>query len=203
MASVARKTYTPEEYLALEREAEYRSEYVNGEIYAMAGASEAHVTITSNMLAEIHQQLKGKPCRVYAIDLRVNVSPTGMYTYPDVFAVCGEREFQDERRDTVTNPTFIAEVLSPSTETYDRNEKFDHYSKLPSLQEYVLISQNKIKVERFTRQGEDWLLTILSDLDSTLTLASISCAVQLSEIYRNVDFPTQPEPLRTPGQMEP
>ena len=195
MALVARKTYTPEEYLALERQAEYRSEYVNGEIYAMAGASEAHVTITTNLLVQIHQQIQGKPCRVYAIDLRVKISPTGMYTYPDVVAACGERQFNDAR-DTLTNPTVIAEVLSPSTEAYDRGEKFAHYRKLPSLQEYVLVAQDKVRVERYVRHGEDWLLTEISDPNATLQLTSIGCAIPLTDIYSNVDFPTEPAPLR-------
>jgi Uma2 family endonuclease len=196
MALVARKTYTPEEYLALERQAEYRSEYVNGEIYAMAGASRAHVTITSNMLSEIHQQLKGKPCRIYAIDLRVKVSATGMYAYPDMVAACAQHQFDEARQDTLTNPTVIAEVLSPSTEAYDRGEKFAHYRKLPSLQEYILVAQDKVRVERYVRHGEDWLLTEISDLNAALQLTSIGCAIPLTDIYSNVDFPTEPAPLR-------
>ncbi|MGA7730840.1 MAG: Uma2 family endonuclease [Chloroflexia bacterium] len=196
MASVARKTYTPDEYLALEREAKHRSEYINGEIYAMAGASEAHVTITGNLWTEIKQQLKGKPCRSYAIYMRVQVSATGMYTYPDLVATCGERAFSDAKQDSLTNPTFIAEVLSPSTEAYDRGEKFAHYRELPSLQEYVLVAQDKMQVERYMRHGEDWLLSVISDPATSLHATSIGCAIPLSEIYRDVEFPADlsPEP---------
>ncbi|MEO5951329.1 MAG: Uma2 family endonuclease [Chloroflexia bacterium] len=192
MASVARKTYTPEEYLELERNAEYKSEYINGEIYAMAGASVDHITISSNLLAEIHQQLKGKPCRVFNSDLRIKVNPTGMYTYPDITAVCGTIRLEDTKQDTLLNPTLIAEVLSPSTEAYDRGEKFAHYRKLPSLQEYILISQDKILVERYIRQGEDWLLSAFSDPNATLNLTSINCAIPIASIYTDVDFPSEP-----------
>lgn len=213
MASTAHVTYTPEEYLALERKAEYKSEYINGQIYpmggedlsdgeihAMAGASERHNQITVNLTVEIAQHFKGKSCRVYTNDMRVKVSPTGMYTYPDVVALCGTSLFEDEQRDTLTNPTMIAEVLSPSTEAYDRGEKFAHYRRLPSLQEYVLISQDKLRVEHYLRRGNEWILTELSDPDDTLHLPTIDCSVPLREIYDKVEFPVPPSTPRTASE---
>lgn len=201
MASLERKTYTPEEYLALERTADYRSEYINGEIYAMAGAGAAHITLVGNIWGEIRQQHRGKPCRSYAIDMRVQVKPTGIYTYPDLVVVCGDFAFNDAKQDTLLNPTVIVEVLSPSTEAHVRGEKFAHYRKLNSLQEYVLLAQDKMHVERFTRQGDNWLLTEISDPEASLQLASISCTIPLAEIYRDVDFPARRAPLH-PSQME-
>jgi Uma2 family endonuclease len=193
MASTVRKTYTPEEYLALERKAEYKSELINGEIYAMSGASKEHNWITLNLASELRQKLKGKPCDVFSADMRVKVSPTGMYTYPDVVAVCGGSSFEDSEVDTLTNPTMITEVLSPSTEAYDRGEKFAHYRKMPSLQEYVLISQDKLRVEHYLRRGNEWILTELSDPDDTLHLSSIDCSVPLREVYDKVEFTARNE----------
>src|SRR6476661_5007696 len=141
--------YTSDQYLALEREAEYRSELVNGQIYSMSGASREHNLITTNLSREISTQLRGKPCETYSSDMRVKISPTGMYTYPDVTVACGEPRFEDDHVDTLLNPTVIVEVLSPSTEAYDRGEKFAHYRKLDTLSDYVLISQDKARVEHF------------------------------------------------------
>ncbi len=190
MASTARITYTPEEYLALERQAEYKSEYINGEIYAMAGASKEHNWITLNLASEVRQQFKGKPCDVFSADMRVKVSATGMYTYPDVVAVCGGSTFDDNEIDTLTNPSVIVEVLSPSTEAHDRGDKFAHYRRLPSLQEYVLISQDKVRVEHYLRRGQEWIFTELSEMEDTLHLASVDCSVGLREIYDKVEFTT-------------
>jgi Uma2 family endonuclease len=134
--SLQTKTYiSPEEYLALERKAEYKSEYFAGEMFAMSGASPRHVLIVTNVVAELRSQLKQRPCTVYSTDLRVRVSPTGFYTYPDVVVVCDQPQFADEQRDTLINPTFIVEVLSESTKDYDRGEKFEHYRTLVSLKE--------------------------------------------------------------------
>lgn len=196
MASIARRTYTPEEYLELERKAEFRSEYINGEIYATSGASFVHNRIAMNFAARAYQQLEGKPCVVVGSDQRVGITPTGMYTYPDVTIVCGTVQLQDTRQDTITNPTVLVEVLSPTTEANDRGEKFAHYRTLPSLREYILISQDRILVERFVRQGDDWLLTALNDPNVTLHLTSIDCAIPLSNIYTDVDFPSEPAPIR-------
>ena len=122
-------------------------------------------------------------------DVRVFVGRTGLYTYPDVVAVCGERQFLDAEVDTLLNPTLIGEILSPSTESYDRGKKFGHYRQLASLQEYVLVSQDQVLVERFTRQGDEWLLTEFNSLDDTLRLASIGCEIPLREIYARISFP--------------
>jgi len=187
--SAAERLYTPEEYLALERAAETKSEYFDGRIFAMSGATEDHNLIAGNVFAEIRGQLKGRPCRAYMADMRVKVSETGLYTYPDVMALCGERLLADGRRDTLLNPGAIIEVLSPSTEAYDRGEKFAHYRRLESLTDYVLIAQDKARVEHYVRQGEQWVLTSIDSLDGTLHLASIGCEVALRDIYAMVEFP--------------
>ena len=195
MSSVAQSLYTPEQYLALEREAAYKSEYVNGQIVAMAGASLEHNTITANLVRALGNQFVGRPCRVFSSDMRVKVVATSLYAYPDVVAVCGEIRFDDLQRDTLVNPNAIIEVLSISTEAYDRGEKFAHYRKLESLTDYVLIAQDKVSVEQYVRQGVHWMLTEITELDAMLKLASIECEVALSDIYDKVEFPTRPEPL--------
>ena len=190
MASAARITrYTPQQYIALERKADFKSEYDDGFITAMAGASPDHNTIAVNLAGEIRSQLRDRPCRVFVSDIRVLVSPTGLYTYPDVVALCGKLQFEDDKRDTLLNPTVIVEVLSPTTESYDRGRKFAQYRLLESLREYVMVAQDQVLVERYTRHGEEWLLTVLSDLDATLRLTSIGCEVSLREIYAKVEFP--------------
>jgi len=187
MASAAfEKRFSPEEYLALERKADFKSEYHDGFITAMAGTSREHNLIALNVGGEIRSQLKDRPCEAYKSDMRVYINRTGLYTYPDVVAVCGEPRFQDDEVDTLLNPTMIVEVLSPTTETYDRGTKFLHYRRLPSMREYVLVSQDEVLVERFTRQGDDWLLTELNQIDDTLRLASIDCELPLREIYAKV-----------------
>ena len=189
--SLQLKSYlTPEEYLAIERKAEYKSEYFNGEMFAMAGASERHVLIVTNVVAELRGQLRRRPCTVYSTDLRVRVSPTGLYTYPDVVVVCGQAQFADDQKDTLLNPTLIVEVLSESTKDYDRGRKFEHYRTLTSLSEYVLIDQDKHHVEHFVRQPENrWLLSETNRLEDTIHLSSISCDLALAEVYDKVELP--------------
>ncbi|MFZ1642410.1 MAG: Uma2 family endonuclease [Candidatus Contendobacter sp.] len=189
MTALTQSFYTPEQYLALERQANYKSEYVNGSIFAMAGASKEHNQIAFNIAGELHGQLKNRPCLAYVNDLRVKVNATGLYTYPDVAALCGEPQFEDEQMDTLLNPSVIIEILSPSTEAYDRGDKFAHYRRLPSLMEYVLIAQNKVRVEHYIRQDNKWVLTEMDSLDETLCLASIQCEIPLREIYAKVDLP--------------
>jgi Uma2 family endonuclease len=189
MSSAAVKTrYTPEQYLALERKAPFKSEYHDGGIHAMSGASREHNLASGNIFREISTQLKDRSCEVYINDMRVRVNPTGLYTYPDVVAVCGEPDFEDSELDTLLNPTLIVEVLSPSTEAYDRGEKFANYRRLVSLREYVLVSQDRVCVERYVRQEDEWLLTELSRLEDNLRLTSIECDVALSEIYAKIPF---------------
>jgi Uma2 family endonuclease len=179
---------TPEEYLAIERHATYKSEYVNGEVFAMSGASPRHVLIVTNVVAELRQQLKQRPCTVYSTDLRVKVRPTGLYTYPDVIVVCDQPQFDDEQRDTLLNPTVLVEVLSESTKDYDRGGKFEHYRTLTSLAEYVLIAQDKYHVEHFVRQPDNrWLLAETNRLDDTIHLPSIACDLALTEVYDKVE----------------
>ncbi len=191
MSSLARTLYTEEQYLALERSATYKSEYLNGQILAMAGASLEHNTITTNLVRVIGNQFVRRSCQVFSSDMRVKVIATGLYSYPDVVAVCGEMHFDDAQRDTLANPDVIVEVLSPSTEAYDRGEKFAHYRRLSSLTEYVLIAQDKVRVERYLRQAAGWVLTEMSDLDSRLTLVSIDCDVPLRDLYDKVQFPPE------------
>jgi Uma2 family endonuclease len=180
---------TPEQYLAIERRAEKKSEYYGCEMFAMSGASEPHNILTVNVSSELRTQLRGRPCRSYASDMRIKVSAAGLYTYPDVIAVCGERTFDDAQHDTLTNPTVIVEVLSPSTELYDRGKKFEMNSRLENLSDYILISQDKPRVEHFARQGDrNWLLSVADDLGAVLTIASLDCAIALSDIYENLDF---------------
>ncbi len=189
MFSQAQKRYTPEEYLALERQAQCKSEYYAGEIFAMAGASRWHNLIVANVVGELRAQLKGRPCTTYPSDMRVKVSATGLYTYPDVIVVCGEAEFEDNQQDTLLNPTLIVEVLSDSTEAYDRGGKFAHYRKLPSLMEYVLIAQTKPHIEHYVRQPDNrWLLSEADSLSDTVHLPSIDCRLALAEVYDKVDI---------------
>jgi len=189
MSSQAQKHYTPEEYLALERQAQCKSEYYAGEIFAMAGASRWHNLIVTNVLRELSLQLKGRPCTTYPSDMRVKVSPTGLYTYPDVTVVCGEAQFEDNQQDTLLNPTLIVEVFSESTEAYDRGGKFAHYRKLTSLMEYVLITQTKPHIEHYLRQPDNrWLLSEAESLHDTIHLPSIDCRLVLAEVYDKVDI---------------
>lgn len=189
MATAALTYYTPEEYFALDRGAEFKSEYRDGRIVAMTGATSAHVTLTVNVVAGLHARLRGGPCRAFVSDMRTQVGGGRRYTYPDVTAVCGEPRFIDETLDTLTNPVLIVEVLSPSTEAYDRGEKFLHYRTIESLQEYVLVAQDRVLVERFVRAGEFWTLSAMTDLDDVLELTSVGCSIPLREIYENVDVP--------------
>lgn len=193
-SSAAQARYTPEQYIELERKAPYKNEFINGQIYAMSGASRAHNLITGNTHREVSSQLRGRSCEAYVNDMRVKVAATGLYTYPDVAVVCGEIRFDDAQKDTLLSPTVLIEVLSPSTEAYDRGEKFAHYRRLESLQEYVLIAQDKVRVEHFRRQGVQWVLTEISDSAGTVELASIECHVALRDIYDKVEFPPESVP---------
>jgi Uma2 family endonuclease len=188
MASQVKAHYTPEEYLALERQAEYKSEYFDGEIFAMTGASRRHNLVAGNVLASLHGQLRKRPCEIYPSDMRVKVTPTGLYTYPDVVIVCGEPIFDDKQKDTLLNPTMLVEVLSKSTASYDRGEKFEHYRKLDSLAEYLVIAQNKYHAEHYARQIDNrWLLSESDDMQKTIHLSSIECDLALADIYDKVE----------------
>jgi Uma2 family endonuclease len=189
MATAEKRRITPQQYLARERAAETRSEYFNGEMFAMSGATWEHTLIKDNLARALGNQLEGGPCRAATSDLRVKVDATGLYTYPDIVIVCGQPQFEDNVLDTLLNPTAIVEVLSESTEKYDRGGKFAHYRQLPMIQEYILVSQDRPLVERFVRQTDgSWLLTEFAGLETRLPLASVPAEVPLAEIYRGVDF---------------
>lgn len=179
---------SPEEYLVMERKAEYKSEYRNGQIVAMPGASRQHNIITVSISGELYVQLLNRECEAYTNDMRVKVKNTGLYTYPDVVVVCEEPLFEDNYFDTLLNPTVIVEVLSPSTESYDRQEKFLAYKTLESLQEYILVSQNEVHIEQYIRQQEQWTLNKFNSLDDVFVLASIECKLALRAIYAKVKF---------------
>ncbi len=187
------KFITPEEYLRIERAAEFKSEYFAGEMFAIARGSAKHSLLKANLVREIGNRLKGRICTVYDSDLRVLVSATGLFVYPDATVVCGPLETHDG--DNATNPTLLVEVLSDSTENYDRTTKFDHYRKIPSLREVLFVSQQQPIVERFSRDDDGgWKLTDARGLDATIELSSIGVSLPLSEIYDKVEF--QPDPLR-------
>jgi Uma2 family endonuclease len=189
MSTLAKTHYAPEEYLELERAAEFKSEYFNGEIYAMSGASRRHALIVTNLVADLGRQLKKLPATVYSSALRVKVNPTGLYTYPDVIVMCGEAQFSDEQKDTLINPNIIIEVLSESTKDYDRGGKFEQYRTLESFKEYVLVAQDKPHVEHFVRQPDNrWILTETNRMEDSIELSSIGCTLALTEIYDKVDL---------------
>lgn len=189
MSSLGAQTiYSPEEYLYLERKATFKSEYLRGGILAMAGASLAHTLITVDITTELNIQLRGKECKVVSNDLRVKTVQQVSYLYPDVVIFCGEPEFEDETFDTLLNPVIIIEVLSPSTEIYDRTEKFESYKQIATLKEYILVSQDKVKVEHHQIQDSQWKLREYQELQDTFTLSSIGCKLSLNDVYRRVNL---------------
>ncbi|PQJ95326.1 Uma2 family endonuclease [Chromatium okenii] len=180
-------TLTAQEYLDWERQQEMRHEFINGEIYAMTGASRSHNLICSNLVAALHSQLRGKSCEVYVNDMRVKVSITGMYTYPDVVIACDKPAFEDQQIDTLLNPLLIIEVLSHSAEGYDRGAKFLHYRNLPSLQDYLLVSKHEIRIEHYTRQVDHcWLLTEYQQSDERIAFDALGCSVLVQDVYERV-----------------
>lgn len=183
---------TPEEYLRLERAAEWKSEYIDGEMFAMAGASPRHVLIATNLARELGHQLREGPCTTYAADLRVATDTRRHYTYPDVVVAREPLQFVDDHRDTITNPTLTAEVLSESTEKYDRGAKFERYRSVPSLAEYLLVSQDRVHIELYTRQPNGaWILREWNDPGAEIDLASLHCRLRVAEVYAKVTFGEQ------------
>ncbi len=185
-----RKYISPEDYLAMERESLERHEYFDGEIFQIAGSSEKHNTISLSIAGELRQQLKRCQCKVYQVDMRVYIPKTGLYTYPDVSVVCGKPQLlPDAHLDTLTNPILITEVLSISTEGYDKGAKFDNYSSLESLREYLLVSQDARKVMRYTKQTDgSWVLMDFIGDKTEIELVSIECRLTLDDIYDKVDL---------------
>ncbi len=193
--------FSVEEYLALERESEERHEYLDGYVYAMAGESPEHSDICSNLAGILYLQLRGTPCRVWSKDTKVRSGPEpksrqatkGLFSYPDLVVVCGAPQFHDAYRDVLLNPAVIIEVLSPSTEAFDRGEKFWRYRTwLPALTNYLLVSQALPLIEQYLRQSNDtWILSTASTLEESLYLAPIDCTLRLREVYDRITFPSE------------
>ena len=184
--------HTPRQYLVRERRAEYRSEYIDGEIVAMAGATERHATIAQNIAAHLYFRVGGR-CRLYQSDLKVRVQHGSGFAYPDVMVLCGEPRFAEGARDVVANPTIVFEVLSPGTERRDRGVKARAYRAVETLQAYVLVSQQEPRVELYVRDADgEWPCAIFQRLDDAVLLAAAGCSLTLAEIYRNVVFAEAP-----------
>jgi Uma2 family endonuclease len=181
-----KRTWTRDEYLAMERSSPEKHEYCDGEVLARAGASEEHNLIVANVIGELGNLLRRRPCKVYPSDMRVKIPATGLYTYPDASAVCHRPEFEDDKTDTLLNPQVIIEVLSDSTENYDRGTKFKNYRTIPSLVDYVLVSQAEVLVEHHLRQADGSRLMREHRAGERLDLASIGCALDVDELYLKV-----------------
>lgn len=189
MTAQPEKRYSEDEYLELEREADYKSEYYRGEIFAMAGAGHNHNRIVENLSIEIGSFFKGKSCRTYSSDQRIHIPANGLYTYPDLLIVCGKNEYLDNKRDTITNPLVIIEVLSESTSAYDRGEKFHYCRSIPSLREYVIIDSLSVAAEVFRKNEEDtWFLASEAySVQETIELGSVDLTLSLADIYAETE----------------
>ena len=188
---------TEAEYLERERLAEFKSEFYDGEIFAMSGGTPPHSLIAANAIGELHGKLKGGSCNVYTSDLRLKIEATGLITYPDFSVVCGPVQFAEDTDDTVVNPTLVGKVLSDSSEAYDRGKKFENYRRMPSLREYLLISQKEARIELFSRREDGgWILRDAAGLDGALDLPSLNVTLALKEVFAGVQF--VPAPLRSP-----
>ncbi|HEX7314373.1 MAG TPA: Uma2 family endonuclease [Pyrinomonadaceae bacterium] len=178
---------TPEEYLAIERKSEIKNEYYAGDVFAMVGASKQHNLIAANVIRVLGNQLVDRPCNVYPSDMRVKVSATGKYTYPDVVVACEEELFDDAEKDTLLNPVLIVEILSESTEAYDRGKKFEQYQYIESLTEYLLITQEPYRVEQYVRQSNrEWRYSEYHDADDEVTINIIGCRLPLKDVYAKI-----------------
>jgi Uma2 family endonuclease len=187
MTAQTNKRMTVAEYLAFERSSETRHEYIAGDILAMSGASAAHNVITANTIARLHGQLLQRNCTVFPSDMRLGLTQQNIYVYPDVTVVCGDIEFGDAEQDTILNPRVIIEVLSPSTENYDRGKKSQYYRAIPSLQEFLLIAQDEQYIEHFVRYSEhQWLFSEITEEQALVYLASIDCTLHLKDVYNKV-----------------
>ncbi len=185
---------TSEAYLALERSGTEKHEYLAGSVYATASASARHSRIAGSAYASLYAQLRQRNCTVYPSDMRVKAVQTGMYAYPDITIVCGNEQFEDDTQDSLLNPVVIIEVLSPSTEKFDRGRKFQSYRTILSLREYILISQDDCRIERFDRQSDNtWIYSEAAGPDGALELSTIQCVLRLAEVYEKVTFPAAGE----------
>jgi Uma2 family endonuclease len=184
-----KKVFSPAEYLAMEEVADHKSEYFNGEIFAMLGGTPDHSSVAVNIAAELDRLLAPRPCRVFNSDMRLHIESNSLYTYPDVMVVCGKVELVKRRNDTVTNPVLIVEVLSESTRDYDRGMKFNMYKQVPSLQEYVVVESENPRVECYRRGADDqWVVEMIDDPNATVRLVSVACEIAMREIYRKVSW---------------
>jgi Uma2 family endonuclease len=200
MSTVAVRNYSVAEYLSREAASTVRNEYYRGDIFAMAGNTLQHTEIQGNLMYRLRQALEGSPCRPYGTDQRIRIEAVNLFTYPDVVVICGEPEFSPDDPMSITNPRVIFEILSPSTEAYDRGEKFELYQHLASLQEYILVSQDRAHIDRFVRQpGGGWLLQSFAGLEDVLEIESLKCRIPLALVYENVKF----NPALTVHEAEP
>ena len=195
--------YSVEEYLALERSTQERHVYLDGAVHQMAGESNAHGIISTNVTGILHAQLRGTPCQARTKDLKVRSGPQhprpgsrkGLFSYPDIVVVCGELRYLDGRQDVLLNPTVIIEVLSPSTGDFDRGDKFRRYRfYLDTLRDYVLVEQNLAHIDHYRRQDNgEWVLASATGLENSIYLASTNCRLNLAEVYERVEFPPEEE----------
>ncbi|HEX8353350.1 MAG TPA: Uma2 family endonuclease [Pyrinomonadaceae bacterium] len=180
---------TPEEYLAAERLSETRGEYLDGGVYPMTGGSINHIRIVSNLTTELNIQLRDRDCDVLPTEMKVRLQESRKFFYPDICVVCSAPQFHDDRRDIITNPEVVVEILSPSTEAFDRGAKFQAYQTIESLKEYLLVAQDKPFIEQFVRgEGGRWTYAAAAGLEGSLTLPSVECTLNLAAVYKRVEF---------------
>jgi Uma2 family endonuclease len=200
MPTQPQRKYSPSDYLALERQSHHRSELFDGEIFAMSGATRRHNLIVTNIIREIGRQVADRPCEAYARDMKVQVAATGSFTYPDVVVVCDEPRFHDDHEDVLLNPTFLVEVLSESTEAYDRGAKSEQYRTIDSLREYLLVAQDRCHVEHYIRQPDgQWLLRESGNPEDTVQIKAVVCELPLNEVYAKVKLVAAPTGIRPPS----
>ena len=193
-AAIQQRYYTKEEYLVLEEQEIYKSEYVDGEIFAMAGGSIQHSMICFNVIRRIGDMIAPKDCVGLESNVKVEIQRGRQYFYPDLMVICGKIDFAEKRTDTITNPMLIVEVLSPATEAFDRNKKFTAYRTLPALREYVLVYQDEPQIEAFYKQDEKtWRYTVARGLDESIRLLSLECDLALRDVYQKITWETPPE----------
>lgn len=197
MREFAPQPISEEEYWRLEEDSLVKHEYLRGQVYAMAGASRSHNVLAMNAAGSLHSRLRGKPCRAVGSDQRVKVEETGLQTYPDVVVYCQDARFDPRHKDTLLEPTVLVEVLSPSTADYDRTTKFDHYKQIPTLTDYVLIAQDRMRIEHYQRDAKgNWLLFVAQDATETITLESIEASLSVADVYDGVELQARVLPLR-------
>jgi Uma2 family endonuclease len=193
MSTQALPRLTPAQYLELERAAERKSEYIGGQMYAMAADSLSHNRISINLILNLGLQLRGTACEVHSSDHRLLIPAFEIYTYPDVWVTCGPPQYTDEVRDTTTNSRVIVEVLSDATKNYDQGEKFRYYRSIPSFAEYLLVAQDEVRAEHHARQPDNsWIMREFSAADVEIELATIGCRLVLGSLYERVEFNPQP-----------